>query len=80
VTAGGAPRYLRFLRSADSFFAAESIPWHDLSPDVRAAADGDWDRLLIPRDQHPNEAGARAVAGAAWPRLAPHLAAERGGL
>ncbi len=65
----------RFIASADSFFSAHGIPWHEISGEVEAAAGGDMDVLIIARDGHPNDHGARLVAEAAWPRLAPHLAA-----
>jgi len=65
---------MAFRAIAPEFFAARGIEYADLIPEVSAACGGDFRKLMIPGEGHPDEEGHRVIAAAAWPHLRGWLA------
>jgi hypothetical protein len=62
-----------FMRIADQFFKENGINFVDLSDEVYRRADGTLAKIIIERDYHPNESGARMISDAAWAVLSKAL-------
>lgn len=65
---------MAFKAGAAEFFKAAGIPYADIAPQVSAACDGNFRRLQIPGDGHPDEEGCRVIGRFAWEAIAPRLA------
>ncbi len=63
----------RFFEEAPQFFSTNRFAFHDLGPEVFRIAQGDFSRLVIPNDLHPNERGGEAIAASTWQWLQPQL-------
>lgn len=62
-----------FLREAAGFFLAEGVPYHDITPEMVEAVNGQWDAFIIEGDGHANVAGAKLIGDRAWDWVAPQL-------
>lgn len=69
LSSNPSPIDVEFLRQAGGFFQSCGIPYFDLTPRLNEMSGGDFQRITIPNDGHPNEEGARLIAEAAWPWL-----------
>lgn len=47
----------------------QGIPYKDITPALSEKVDGDFARITIPRDTHPNEEGSAMVAELLWEQL-----------
>ena len=64
---------MAFYSVAPEIFDKEGIQFIDISAGIESATGGNPDRIMIPYDGHPNEAGALLIAEQVWPRLKPFL-------
>jgi|GEM_PF-2220765 len=60
----------------DSIFERHGIPYADITPALSEKVDGDFARITIPRDTHPNEEGAAMIAEQLWEQLLRDLIYE----
>ncbi len=67
------PRTQAFLKQAKDFFARENIPYHPQGHRLAERVGGQYSSITIPKDGHPNEAGAQLIAELNWPWIARHL-------
>jgi lysophospholipase L1-like esterase len=68
----------KFFDEPAIFFQRNGFIFHDLGPEMFAAVKGNYEKIVIPRDFHPDERGNELIADLSWPWLRSQLQARIG--
>jgi hypothetical protein len=63
-----------FMTNVEAMFEEEGISFYDCSTALRTRIRGDYTKLCIFGDGHPNQTGARLIADLNWPSVSSYVA------